>query len=160
MKQAIVCGVFLMSGAQAWAQIIDIQSRSGPNGTRFNLELPISSYTYQADTYCAYSYNHVFKVWHNTTLKVSQSFDVINPSSPTYYSNNVSFSGWNLQVGDTVRFYSQVKIISGPFMNQKDTDNQYGDVVNNISFTAPEEDVTAFAPSAIDDRRRFEDLLG
>jgi hypothetical protein len=149
-----------MAGAQAWAQQIDYVSRSGPNGTHFPLELPISSYVYEGDTYCNYSYNHVFKVFHNTTLKVSQSFDVINPSSPTHYTNTVSFSGWNLQVGDTVRFYTQVKIISGPYINQKDTDNLYGDVVNNVSFTAPEEDVTAFAPSAIDDRRRFEDLIG
>jgi hypothetical protein len=152
--------VVLVFGSQAWAQQINIESRTGPNGTHFPLELPISSYTYEADTYCSYSYNHVFKVWHNTTLKVSTSFDVINPSSPTYYSNTVSFEGWDLRVGDTVRFYSQVKIIAGPYINQRDTDNQYGDVVDYFSFAPPDEHVTAFAPSAIDERRRFEDLLG
>ena len=149
--------VLIGSSASAWAQV-DVMNRVGPNGTRFSLELPASSYLYECDTTCTATYHHDFKVYLNGTLKYSDSFDVINPQSPTYYSNTVSFSGWNLAAGDTVRFYSYVKIIGS---STRDADNLYADCVDNASFTPerPIQDTTAMAPDAIDDKRRFEDLL-
>ncbi len=157
MKTIVTLAVLVGSSVPAWAQI-NVENRVGPNNTHFSLELPSSSYLYECDTYCTFSYHHDFKVYLNGTLKYSQSFDVLYPSSPTYYSNDVSFSGWNLAVGDTIRFYSSVKIIG---TSTRDTDNLYADCVDNVSF-APErplDDTTAMAPSAIEEKRRFEDLL-
>ena len=147
------------SGSAVWAQGINVENRVGPNNTHFNLELPASSYLYESDTTCTVSYHYDFKVYLNGVLKYSDSFDVINPSSPTYYSNDVSFSTWTLHVGDVIKFYSVAKIIGS---TTRDSDNLYADCVDNVSFAPdhPIEETTAMAPSAIDDKRRFEELLG
>jgi hypothetical protein len=162
MRVIVGIGILVAAASPAAAQAIDIMNRVGPSGTHFDLELPASSYLYEADTYCNYAYRHTFKVYHNGVLKLTDINDIIPQGSPTYYSNNVSFSGWNLQVGDVVRFYSHVKIISGPYRNQVDTDDLYGDCVDNVSWIEPAAESLAASPvpAAIDDRRRFETLLG
>lgn len=162
MKQLLTVAGVLAVSASAWAQgnQIDVVSRTGPSGTHFDLELPISSYLYEADIYYQdFQYTHTFKVWHNSTLKINQTWLVMpEPDGVTYFSYNVNFSGWGLATGDTVTFYSFVKKYRATAPS--DTDYQYGDVVDNQAMLAP-------APArpygerldGIDDRRRLEDLF-
>jgi hypothetical protein len=152
--------VIMAGSATAWAQgsQVDVSTSYGPSGTRQNLELPASSFTYESTVTSNYSFHYDFKVFKNGVLKLIDSFDVINPGGSHSYSKNVSFSGWNLVSGDVIRYYSLAKIIAGPYTNQKDTDNFYHDCVDLVG-VAPS---STHAPAlyAIDEKRRFEELLG
>jgi hypothetical protein len=160
MRASICVAVLIAGSASAWAQngTIDVFTSYGPSGTRQNLELPATDFTYQSTVSCIYSFHYDFKVYKNGVLKLSDSFDVIDPGGTYNYSKNVSFSGWNLVSGDVIRYYSFVKIIAGPYTNQTDRDNFYHDCVDLIS-VAPSMPHRA-TPYAIDEKRRFEELLG
>jgi len=159
--RSVISAIVVMAGsATAWAQggQIDILSAYGPNGTRQNLELPATDFTYESTVTCNYSFHYDFKVFKNGVLKLTDSFDVINPGGSYSYSKNVSFSGWNLVSGDVIRYYSLAKIIAGPYTGQKDTDNFYHDCVDLVGF-APS-GTHAPALYAIEEKGRFEELLG
>lgn len=130
MRTLAVSAVLLGSATLASAQGIDIVDPYGPSGTHIEHELPISSFTYTSDTYqeSPQSFRYTFRTFKNGRLKTSESFDVINPGSPYHWEKVVSFSGWNLRVGDQVKYTSKVTWLS----NNTVTDNDilYGDVVD------------------------------
>ncbi|MBI2932908.1 MAG: hypothetical protein HYY16_14780 [Planctomycetes bacterium] len=159
MRGVIASAVVLLSASVASAQNIDVFNAWGPSGTHIEHELPISSFTYQCTTTCNYSYRHEFKVWHKRALKHSESFDVINPSGSTPFSREISFSGWNLQVGDVITYRSTVVIISGPYTGQSDEDYLYGDVVDHEGFRSQPGSHPGSVLDVIDEKSRFETLL-
>jgi len=159
MRLVPIIGIFLLGTATAAsAQAIDVNNALGPSGTHFNIELPADSHTYECWTATNNSYRHTFKVYQNGVLKHSEQFDVIFPTSPTYFQRIVSFSGWNLQVGDVIHFHSKCIIIGSKIFDQ---DSLYGDCVDLIGRApaGPGLERRGAAPSAVDEKRRFETLF-
>ena len=91
MKSVMSAFVVMAGSTVAWAQggQIDILSAYGPSGTRLNLELPVDSFTYQSTVTCNYSFHYDLKVYKNGVLKLTDSFDVINPGGSYSYSKAV-----------------------------------------------------------------------
>jgi len=150
------------TSAPALAQDINIWNSHGPSGTHITHELPMSSFAWQG----AFDSNLVstritFKVWHNSTLKINRTTDYLVPLDPQNHVEVVDTSRWGLAVGHVITYYAKAELLSGPYKGAYDEDYLYGDCVNNISAPPANSSLQAAAPpAAVDDKRRFEDLLG
>lgn len=128
MKHLIVVGVLSFAAAgDACAQITEIQSRWGGSGSHFTMSPGTQSFLYQATvTGCTAPFTVEFEVYHNETLKYTDTRIVPIPTNPYVYTTSVHMHQWGLTSGDTVTFV--LKVIDTASGTTLATHYLYGDV--------------------------------
>lgn len=110
MKHLLAVGVlFSLATNEALAQGSEIYTRYGPSGSHFTLSSGAQSFIYEATVTGATAPFQVnLEVYHNSTLKFSDSKLMPTPVSSYTYSCSVGMGTWGLKSGDTVTFVLKV----------------------------------------------------
>ena len=109
MKHLTVVGVLLFASSDAVAQGAEVNTRWGPSGSHFTMSSGTQNFLYQATvTGCTAPFTVQLEVYHNQTLKFTDSRIVPVPTSPYVYVTNVPMQQWGLTSGDTVTFVLKV----------------------------------------------------
>jgi hypothetical protein len=110
VKQFLAVGVLLgLAATDALAQGSEIYTRYGPSGSHFTLSSSAQSFSYEATVTGTTAPCEVqLEVYHNATLKFTDSKVVPIPGNSYIYSCSVGMSTWGLKSGDTVTFVLKV----------------------------------------------------
>jgi len=109
VKHLIVVGVLFFAASDAVAQGTGIHTRWGPSGSHCILSPGAQQFPYEATILgCTTPYQVQLEVYHNSTLKFSDSCFVPIPQGPFVYSSPVEMGTWGLRTGDTVTFVLRV----------------------------------------------------
>lgn len=127
MKHLTVVGVLLFASSDAVAQGAEINTRWGPSGSHFTMSSGTQYFLYQATvTDCTAPFTVQLEVYHNQTLKHTDTRIVPIPTTPYVYATNVPMIQWGLASGDTVTFV--LKVIDTATGTTLATHTLYGDV--------------------------------
>jgi len=110
VKHAIlVVGLVVALANAASAQITEVHTRCGENGSTFSLAAGTQVFNYEA-TISGASVAHVatLEVYHNGVVKSVTSQVVLFPSTSYVFAAPVDMSSWGLRVGDQVTFRLKV----------------------------------------------------
>lgn len=109
MKHLTVVGVLLFASSDAVAQGSEINTRWGPSGSHFTMSSGTQNFLYQATvTGSTAPFQVQLEVYHNQTLKFTDTSVVPIPTNPYVYACNVPMVQWGLTSGDTVTFVLKV----------------------------------------------------
>jgi hypothetical protein len=109
VKHLIVAGVLFAAAGDAVAQVSEVHTRWGASGSHVNLPLGTQTFGYEATvTGTTAPFTVKFEVYHNATLKFTDTKLVPAATSPYLYSCSVGMGTWSLCAGDTVTFVLRV----------------------------------------------------
>ena len=109
MKHLIVAGVLFAAAGDAVAQVTEIHTRWGASGSHVNLPVGTQTFGYEATvTGTTTAFKVKLEVYHNATLKFTDTKLVPTPISSYLYSCSVGLGTWGLCAGDTVTFVLRV----------------------------------------------------
>ncbi|HZL72623.1 MAG TPA: hypothetical protein VFC86_09190 [Planctomycetota bacterium] len=110
MKHAIlVVGLVVGLANAASAQITEVHTRCGENGSHFSLAAGTSVFNYEA-TICGATVGYVatLEVFHNGILKHVSAQVVLFPPPGYLFASAVNMGSWGLTPGDQVTFRLKV----------------------------------------------------
>ncbi len=129
VKHALLVGAVILGLANtASAQITDVHTRCGENGSHFILGALTETFNYEA-TVCGntVAYAVTLDVYHNGVLKSTTTDLQLLPPPSYLFSASVNMSSWGLRAGDSVTF--RLRVLSVTLGNLLASHTLIGDVV-------------------------------